>query len=71
MDWLRKLLESNPASIILVPSLLSAFTFFGHLVSALSDGVIDNQEFHQLMSTANGVEMVILFLIIYILNRNS
>lgn len=71
MDWLKNLLSNNPILALSCPSVLSAFTFFGNLANALTDGKIDTNEFHELMLSASGVEMLILFAIMIALKLKS
>ena len=71
MDWLKQLIKNNPLLSICIPALMSSLTFFGNLIAALADGKIDDQELHQLMSTANGPEMIILIIIIIALREKK
>jgi len=61
MDKLRKYLKEKPHLAISVPALLCFMTFITNLIAALKDGNIDSSELHQLLSTADGFETVVLF----------
>lgn len=63
MDWLKDFLNKNPIVTLGTPSLLAGLNFFGNLAIDLSDGHLDNQEFHQLMTSSSGVETIILVII--------
>ena len=71
MDWLKELLKINP-NLALWPALgMGLFTFVGHLAIALSDGQLDSNEIHQLLSGASGLETAIVFLAILALRRKN
>jgi len=66
MEWLNYIkdaIKGNPHLAVAVPAVMSSISFVTNLLTALSDGVIDDTELHQLMSSANGIEMLVLFLI--------
>ena len=63
MDWLKQIIKSHPHFAISIPMLLSCASFFGNLFTALSDGQLDGNELHQLLSSANGFETVLLIVI--------
>lgn len=72
MDWLKKLLGNNPVLAMIVPSLLSLGNFAVNLIAALSnDGIIDPNEYKQLIASANGLETLILFAIMYALSKKK
>jgi hypothetical protein len=71
MKRLLSLLKKNPHVAISVPTILCFITFITNLVSALSDGVIDSTELHQLLSTADGFETVLLFVIMIVLRNKK
>lgn len=64
MKKLRRKLKSKAHVVLTVPAILCFITFITNLVHALSDGVIDNNELHQLLLTADGFETVVLSIII-------
>lgn len=67
MDRVRKYFKNKPHVILSVPALLCFFTFLTNLIAALKDGNIDSVELHQLLSTADGFETVILFAVMLVL----
>lgn len=69
MDWLKYFIKDNPVLSLLFPTLLGILTFIGNLASALSDGVIDGNEFHQLMSSSSGIETVLLLVVMVALKK--
>ena len=71
MNWLKQLVKSNPLLSICIPAFMSSLTFFGNLIASLADGQIDDVEFHNLMSTANGIEMIVLMIIIIALREKK
>lgn len=71
MDWLKQIIKKNPHFAISIPTLLSCASFFGNLFTALGDGQIDGNELHQLMSSANGFETVLLIIIMVALREKK
>lgn len=71
MDWLKELIKNNPFAALLLPTGLSGFAFFGHLFAALSDGNIDGTELHELLSSANGLETLLLMIIMIALKKQK
>lgn len=71
MDWLKNLISANPILSLLLPTGISSFTFFSNLLTAMSDGKIDSNEMHQLMSGASGVETIVLLLVMFVLNSKN
>ncbi len=67
MKRIIEFFRNKPHVAISVPALLCFITFLTNLVSALTDGVIDSNEFHQLLSTADGFETVVLFALMLVL----
>lgn len=65
MDWLKQFVKSNPILSLIVPTSVSGFSFIANLVNALSDGQIDSNELHNLLSTADGFQTVLLLLIMF------
>lgn len=63
MNWLKELIKKNPFAALLVPTGLSGFSFFGSLLASISDGNIDGNELHELLSSANGLETLLLVII--------
>lgn len=71
MDWLKNLITSKPHIAIAFPAMLSTLSFFGNLFTFLSDGKIDNNELHQLLSSANGFETLVLLVIMFALKEKK
>lgn len=71
MEWFKNFLQTNPVLAMLLPTSISTITFLGHLIAALSDGVIDATEYAQLMASANGIEMLALVLITVALKKRE
>lgn len=67
MNFLQDFIKSNPFTSLLVPTSLSGVTFFGNLFTALSDGQIDTEEMHQLLSSASGLQTLLLVVIMFAL----
>lgn len=71
MEWLRLLLKNKSHVVLSAPALLCFITFCTNLYSALSDGKIDSNEFSALLSTADGFESVVLFVLIMVLKDKN
>jgi len=71
MDAIFTWLKSNVTKAVGVPALLSGVSFFGNLFIALSDGVITEKEFHNLLTSSNGVEMIILVVLYVALKKKD
>jgi hypothetical protein len=56
LDWLK----NNLNHAVTVPLLLSTANFGLLLFESLMDGVITDNELHQLMQTSSGINMIIL-----------
>lgn len=69
MDWLNRIIKRRPHVALSIPALLSGFSFFGNLFTALSDGQIDGNELHQLLSSADGLQTVLLIIIMVALKE--
>ncbi len=67
MRKLRRKIKSKPHLVLSVPALLCFFTFITNLITALKDGNIDSNELHQLLSTADGFETVVLLIVMVVL----
>lgn len=71
MDKLLEFLRNKPHVALSVPTVLCFVTFLTNLFSALTDGVIDSNEYHQLLSTADGFETVVLFAVMLVLKQKK
>lgn len=69
MEWFKGFIQEFPVLTMAVPSLISAGSFIVHLVSSLSDGVIDANELNTLLASANGIETIILVAVMYALKK--
>ncbi len=63
MDWLNIFIKKHPIVSLIIPTSIGGLSFFGNLFISLSDGTIDTNEFHQLMSSANGFQTIILLVV--------
>lgn len=63
----RNYVKRKPHVAIGIPALLCFVTFIINFIAAISDGVIDAKELHQLLSTADGFEAVVLFVVMLVL----
>lgn len=61
------MIRDKPHVAIGMPAILCSITFISNLVAALSDGVITSNEYHTLLSTADGFEAVVLFIVMLLL----
>lgn len=68
MDW-KDFAKKHFMKFITLPAVISGLTFLLNILLALNDGVIDDKEFHNLMTSSSGVQMVILFLVMIVLKR--
>lgn len=71
MDWLKELIKKNPFVSLLIPTGIGGFSFFGNLIAAMSDGQIDSMEMHQLMSSADALQTVVLIVVMFALKGNK
>jgi hypothetical protein len=63
MEWLNNFVKKHPIVSLIIPTSIGGLSFFGNLFIALSDGTIDTNEFHQLMSSANGFQTLLLLIV--------
>ncbi len=71
MKKLKNKLKDKPHVVLSIPVVLCAITFVTNLIAALKDGNIDGAELHQLLSTADGFESVIMLIIMFVLNNKN
>lgn len=71
MDWLVALVKDNHFIALIVPTLLGLVNFFVNIVIALSDGVLDTQEMHQLLSSASGAQLIMLLIVLLAMKRKK
>lgn len=67
MEEVINKLKFRPNLALIFPTFLCFLQFITNLTAALSDGVIDSNEFHKLMSSADGVETAILLVVMVVL----
>ena len=53
--------------VLSVPTLLCFITFILNFIKAIGDGIIDSNELHALMASADGFETVVLFVVMIVL----
>jgi hypothetical protein len=70
MDWI-KLIYQNPSKALTLPVVIGLVQFIAHVIVALSDGQIDSSEFHALMSSASGLETILLGIVMVVLNKQK
>lgn len=68
---IRELLKTKAPVIISISALLCFLTFITNLFHALKDGIIDCNELHTLLASADGFETVVLFLIALALKQKK
>ena len=64
----------NPKSLanhVLAPLGLSGVSFIANVVQSLSDGVITHNELQGLISSASGIETVLLSVLYFIMKKRS
>lgn len=71
LEELRNKLKSQASTVLTIPAILCFITFITNLIQALKDGNIDCNELHQLLSTADGFETVVLSIIIMVLREKK
>ncbi len=72
MKKLKKYVRKKPHLILTIPTVLCFISFITNFISAIKDGHIDQNELHELLSSADGFETVVLVLImLFIRKRNK
>jgi len=64
-------LKNKPHIVLSVPAILCFVTFCTNLFAALTDGKIDANELSTLLSTADGFESVVLFIVMIALRNKK
>ena len=67
MKRLRKKLKDSPHLALSVPALLCFISFITNFIASIKDGNIDSNELHQLLSSADGFETVVIIIIMLVL----
>lgn len=71
MDWLTNFIKNNPIFSLFFPTGASAMDFAYNLSMALSDGVITDQEWHQLLAGTSGLSTFALTMIMFALKKSK
>lgn len=71
MDWFNDLIKRYPHFGLLPAAVMGVVGFVGNLAIALSDGELDGNEIHQLLSGANGAETILVLLVFLVLKSKS
>lgn len=67
MERLRKKIKAKPNVALSVPMVLCFISFITNFIAAMKDGNLDSNELHQLLSSADGFQAVVLFIIMVVL----
>jgi hypothetical protein len=65
MEWLKSIVKNNPIASLIIPISVSGMSFLTNLIASLSDGIIDPIELQHLLSTADGLQTLLLLIIMY------
>lgn len=71
MEWLISLIKNNTHIALLPAAVCNLLTFGAHLAAALADGKIDSAELQGLLSSASGIELVILLVVMIVLKQKK
>lgn len=71
MKKLKDKFKSKPYLALSVPAALCFVTFITNFIASLKDGNIDGTELHQLLSSADGFETVVIIIVMYILHAKN
>jgi hypothetical protein len=75
MSRLKEILRSGPAKAIGLlggaGALIGNSTFIFNLFAALADGKIDDAEFHSLLASASGMQIILLVAIVVFLKNHK
>lgn len=71
MDWFNDLIKKYPHLGLLPAAAMGIAGFVGNLAIALSDGDLDGNEIHNLLSGANGAETIIVMVVLIALRAKS
>lgn len=71
MRFIYRKIKEKPHLVLSVPAILCFITFITNLVASLKDGVIDSSELHQLLSTADGFETVVLVVFMMVIKKKK
>lgn len=65
------MIKEHAKPLIAVPAILNGGNFLIMLLQSVSDGVITDQELHNLMQASSGLNIVILGIVMLIMKRND
>lgn len=71
LDDLLRSAKNNVSKVVAIPAFVSSVQFLILLVQAASDGVIDDNELHQLMTAGSGINLIVLLLVYAILKLKN
>lgn len=71
MEFIKSLIKKYPFLSLVIPTSLGGLSFLSNVLSALTDGIIDTAEFHQLLTGASGLQMFLLVLIMSALKHDK
>lgn len=69
--WLKNGTYKHINKILAVPLTGAALTFLGNMLLAVSDGVIDEDEFHTLLQGSSTLQMGILVIVMAVLKSRK
>lgn len=69
MTKLGKKVKNSPHIALSVPAILCFITFITNFIASIKDGNIDSTELHQLLSSVDGFETVVLVIVMFILRK--
>jgi hypothetical protein len=67
MQKFKDYIKKRANTVIAIPAWLCFITFIINFVAAMRDGFISSEELHQLLTTADGFETVVLFIVAFVL----
>lgn len=67
----RKKIRSNAHVALSVPAVLCFISFITNFIASMKDGNIDSAELHQLLSSADGFETVLLVIVMFVLHKKK
>lgn len=71
MDWLKNFLNKYHLGFIGFVMSMVSVTFILNLIQSAQDGIITDVEFHNLSAHANGVELLILAIVMIVLKKRT
>lgn len=65
MDELKQFLKNKPFLAIAAPTILCFVSLVTNIIASIQDGLVSGTDLHEISSSANGFESVILILMMY------